>query len=415
MTAVVGVSRWGAEIVSMLADGCPRSVEQLAGRAGARRGELLTFLAGHPHLVETGAGWVNVLRLADGVAFTHELSAVERETQVLSADDDLALWAVPAQAGLPLAGGGEVRALPLPELPAGVPTDLPAGGGLIGQALVGPPGWLAGFQAGALLEVRLRDGVLAVRAVTPPASPSTRIAALLAACTTALGQAMERYVQGVAEAPAADLSTVLTELVLTRPDVLTDPLPPLGSLLHRVGWETFGGHVGFAGTPWNLARIKHLSRTDAVAASMALGALLTWDASQADGEKTIEVLTRALAVPEIVGYLAEEVERRTATSGTSFDGVLDRLAAVAGTPAERAGSGTRSPPPCAARSASSSTYPSRAPSRVATGPARAVRAASSRSAATRRWWPRWPGAPNSSTTWWPRSRNGPRPGTCSGN
>jgi hypothetical protein len=337
MTAVVGVSRWGAEVVSMLTDGCARSVEQLAGRTGARRGELLTFLEKHPHLLETGTGWVNVLRLTDGLAFTHELSAVEREAEVLSADDDLALWAVLAQAGLPLAGGGEVWALPLPELPAAVPTTLPAGGGLIGQALVGPPGWLAGFQAGDLLEVRLRDGVLAVRAGAPPASSTTRIAALLAASTTALGQAMERYVRGVAEAPAADLSTVLAELVLTRSDVLADPLPPLRSLLHAVGWETFGGHVGFAGTPWNLTRIRHLSRTDALAASMALGALLTWDVAQSDGEKTIETLTRALAVPEIVGYLAEEVERRTATSGTSFKGALDRVAAVAGTPAERAG------------------------------------------------------------------------------
>jgi hypothetical protein len=35
----------------MLADGRPCSVEQLAGRTGARCGELGTFLAGHPHLV----------------------------------------------------------------------------------------------------------------------------------------------------------------------------------------------------------------------------------------------------------------------------------------------------------------------------------------------------------------------------
>ena len=139
------------------------------------------------------------------------------------------------------------------------------------------------------------------------------------------------------EIPAADLSKALAELILSRPDVLADPLPPLRSMLHRVGWETFGGHVGFAGTPWNLTRIKHLSRADAIGASAALGALLTWDSAQPDGEETVAVLVKAVAVPEIVGYLAAEVERRTATSGTSFEGVLDRIAAVAGTPAERAG------------------------------------------------------------------------------
>jgi hypothetical protein len=170
-----------------------------------------------------------------------------------------------------------------------------------------------------------------------PASPSTRVAPLLAACTAALGQALERYLQGVGEAPAADLSIVLAELILDRPDVLTDPLPPLRSLLHGVGWETFGGHVGFTGTPWNLTRVKNLSRADAVAATMALGTLLTWDAAQPGSEKTIETLTRALVVPEIVSYLAEEVERRTATSSTSFEGALERVTAIAATPAERAG------------------------------------------------------------------------------
>lgn len=337
MTAVVGMARWGTEVLSMLADGRPCSVEQLTGRTGARRGELLTFLEQHPHLLQIGAGWVNALRLADGVAFTHELRAVEREAEVLSADDDLALWAVLAQAGLPLAGGGQVRALPMPELPAVLPNTLPPGEGLIGQALVGPPGWLAGFRAGALLKVQLRHGVLVLRATKPPASPSERVAPLLSACIAASRQAIARFLQAESETPAADLSVVLAELILNRPDVFASPLPPLRSLLREAGWEAFGGYLGLAGTPWNLTRIKDLSRTDAITATAALGILLTWDAAQADSGKAIEVLTAAVADPEIVGYLAEEVERRTATSGTSFVAVLDRVAAVAATRAERAG------------------------------------------------------------------------------
>lgn len=75
----------------MLADGRPVAVDQFVERMGVRRGELLTFMQRHPHLLETGLGWVDALRLADGVAFVHELSAAEREAGVLAADDDLAL------------------------------------------------------------------------------------------------------------------------------------------------------------------------------------------------------------------------------------------------------------------------------------------------------------------------------------
>ena len=100
---------------------------------------------------------------------THELTVVERDAGVLAGDDDLALWTMLADdlGGLPLAMGGQVRAVAFPDLPVRLPADRPAGRGLIGQALVGPPGWLAGFQAGDLLEVRLRDGTLSVSARPP--------------------------------------------------------------------------------------------------------------------------------------------------------------------------------------------------------------------------------------------------------
>ena len=53
------------------------------------------------------------LRLADGVTFTHELSAIEAASGMLSGDDDLALWAVFAVGGLPWpAGARRGRRLP---------------------------------------------------------------------------------------------------------------------------------------------------------------------------------------------------------------------------------------------------------------------------------------------------------------
>jgi SEC-C motif len=99
---------------------------------------------------------------------------------------------------------------------------------------------------------------------------------------------------------------------------LRTPLPPLRCLLHPAGWETFGGHVGPTGTSWNLTRIKNLSRPDAITATEALGILLTWDAApaagaaQSDDRKALEVVTGALAVPAIVGYLADQPELQPA-------------------------------------------------------------------------------------------------------
>jgi hypothetical protein len=121
------------------------------------------YLAEHPYLVPTpDREWVSGLRLADGAAFTHELTAAEVASGMLSADDDLALWAQFAIGGLPLAGGGAVRATTILDLPPGIGDDLPAGQGMIGQLLTGPDGWLAGFSAGDLLLVRLRDGALEI-------------------------------------------------------------------------------------------------------------------------------------------------------------------------------------------------------------------------------------------------------------
>jgi hypothetical protein len=330
MTSETAAPGWATNVLAILAAGRPVPVDQLAERTGARRGELSTFLQRRAHLLETGTGWV------DGVAFVHELSAAEREADALAADDDLALWAVLASDGLPLAGGGTVRARPFPELPTAVRSGLPAGYGMIGQGLVGPAGWLAGFQAGDLLWVGLRDGALTVEATTPPQYRSEHVAALLAACMAALGREMQRYRAGDGETPAVDLSGVLADLLVTQPDVLAEPLPPLGSLLRSARWETFGGRVGFAGTAWNTAPLRRLDRAAAMTAMLALGMLLTWDETEPDSDATIGTLRQGLAVPEILSYLADEVERRVATAGTSFTPALDRLAAAAATPSERA-------------------------------------------------------------------------------
>src|SRR5262245_16258881 len=210
----------------------------------------------------------------DGVALTHELTMAERDFGVLAGDDDLALWAMLADnlGGLPLAEGGQVRAVTFPNLPVRLPAHRPAGRGLIGQALVGPPGWLAGFQPGDLLEVRLHNGTLSVAARPPGGLRLDHVATVVSACQAAARQAVDRYADGHGELPAAVLTEVLVDVMRRRPEVFTQPLPPLLRWLGKGHLETFGGHVGFVGTPWNTAVVRGLDRSAVVAGMLALAA-----------------------------------------------------------------------------------------------------------------------------------------------
>lgn len=273
---------------------------------------------------------------SDGVAVTHELTVVERDAGVLAGDDGLALWTMLADdlGGLPLAMGGQVRAVAVPDVPVRLPADRPAGRGLIGQALVGPPGWLAGFQPGDLLEVRLRDGTLSVSVHPPGGLRSDYVATVVSACQAAARQAVDRYADGHGELPAAVITEVLVEVMRRQPEAFTQPLPPLRQWLREAHLETFGGHVGFVGTPWNTALVRGLDRSAVVVGMLALGALLTWD--EANTGHLRELLDRLASRDGSVGYLADEIERRTAIEGVCFTPALDWLATTARTPAERA-------------------------------------------------------------------------------
>ncbi|HET6482317.1 MAG TPA: SEC-C metal-binding domain-containing protein [Actinoplanes sp.] len=272
----------------------------------------------------------------DGVALVHELTVVERDAGVLAGDDDLALWTMLADdlGGLPLAGGGQVRAAALPSLPVRMPADRPAGRGLIGQGLVGPAGWLAGFAPGDLLEVRVRDGSLSVSSRPPDGLRPEAVAIVVSACQTAARQAVDRYADGHGELPAAVIAEVLVEVMRRHPAVFAEPLPPLRRGLSKGLLEAFGGHVGLAGISWNIMHVRGLDRSGEIVGVLALAALVTWD--EADTGHLRELLDRVVSHRGVVGYLADEIERRTAIEGVSFVPVLDWLATTARTPAERA-------------------------------------------------------------------------------
>ena len=215
------------EITALLAARGPLSLEVLARLVNVAPVVLGRYLAEHPYLLPTPDGeWVSGLRLADGVAFTHELTAAEVASGMLSADDDLALWAQFAIGGLPLAGCGEVRATTVLDLPPGIGDDLPAGQGMLGQLLTGPDGWLAGFPAGDLLSVRLCDGALEISERKPP-EETAGTSRLRYACAFAAVEALKRYVEEAIDQPFAPLQEILIELMLTEPKIFGSPMPPL--------------------------------------------------------------------------------------------------------------------------------------------------------------------------------------------
>jgi SEC-C motif len=101
---------WSPNVLSVLGATGPLPAGRLAERADIvrRRPPRSGSLEESACLLPTSTGWVDGLRIADGVAFTHELSELELEAGALAADDDLALWASLAEDGLPLCTGGEV-------------------------------------------------------------------------------------------------------------------------------------------------------------------------------------------------------------------------------------------------------------------------------------------------------------------
>jgi hypothetical protein len=314
----------------------PLTLGELATELGASRAGLRRALDAHPQLLEsTDGSWVSGLRLADGVVLTHELSEPEASSGMLSADDDLVLWAVFAAApgGLPLAGGGMAGTTTFLDLPPGEDDDLIPGQGFVAQYITGPDGWLAGFTAGDLLAARLCDGALELTASkpVPPGPGAVRVAA---ACASAAAEALEGYGRGVTATPFGALHEVLIRLLFTEREVFASP-QPLGRSLREIGLETFGGSVGVRGTSWNLSRLSPLSHKEAVAGTKATGLLL--DPAPLTDQKARQALEYVMSSPAVTGYVGGEVERRTA-QGTDLGDQLARIADVVQSPPERSAS-----------------------------------------------------------------------------
>lgn len=167
----------------------------------------------------------------DGAVATSRLTDEEIATGLVQVEPELELLLLPdvEEFRLPDRGTAEIRLVG-----AGDPeTDL-------GQWLLsGPPGWLDHLQAGELAAFRLDGGVLHVHPAGQSAAPEQAAAALA-----------DTFAEQSPEGEPIETRQLLLAVLVDRPQVLAEPLPPLTDLLDAAELETDGDWVGEAGTDW---------------------------------------------------------------------------------------------------------------------------------------------------------------------
>lgn len=193
--------------------------------------------------------WAHLPSLADDLVLTHELTEEELDLGVLDSSD-VELWAQLADEGLPFADGGEVRA----RLIGGPGRELPVGSV---SGLLGPAGWLAGYQSGDIVGLRLRGGQLRLEAVDPSLieglgqHDAEEIVRVLADVAQSLAQeALRDYLEDADPLPGASLASLVAGVRRVMPPAFRMPLPPLTAMLRALGLEVWRGYVGLPGAPW---------------------------------------------------------------------------------------------------------------------------------------------------------------------
>ena len=180
--------------------------------------------------------------LAEGLVLTHELTERELALGRLELGLDLDLWHRVADEGVGLAAGGEVT------------VDHAARGGEMpvdgSAALVGPRGWLDGFEAGDLVGLRYRGGACMVEQVAvdhqdPSVEESVR--AVLEVTTSAVEYDAHH---GDPSAPGVMGAEIVLRARALHPGSLSAPWPPLSALVAAAGFEVHHCFVGSPGTNW---------------------------------------------------------------------------------------------------------------------------------------------------------------------
>lgn len=243
-------------------------------------------LAVNPDFRRLGDGrWVIPAHLLKGAIVTHRLTASEAESDVLTLMPDLAPLASLARVGLMTSDGQLLSFLWDADArdATGLDTDV---------ALRGPDGWLPDTP-GTLLHVRLTGSLLRVGpGPDPKAASRLTVRRLIESCRSRLpAQADPSW---IVMPHVVSLEEFVLETLVDEPDLLAQPLPPLGEALTAAGLEVHGEWVGMPGTDWE--------RVDD---------FLAFDADWADGWDDLSIDDLAVddeQMAEIFGLDEEEVE-----------------------------------------------------------------------------------------------------------
>lgn len=165
--------------------------------------------------------------ILDGLFMTHRLTAAELDAGALEDGIDISALEIDPR-GMALAdGSGMVSSQPRP-----TESD--------GYVLVGPDGWLDGFQAGDLIALRREGDVLWVERVPEPGSGE-------ALSDTLRELTMDRRSgSGI----GTDLFPVVFDTIAKHRDLFRVPRPPLTDLIRDAGLSVQGEHVGPADEDW---------------------------------------------------------------------------------------------------------------------------------------------------------------------
>lgn len=280
---------WTPALLDVLADIGPATddaiVEALRTRGhDVTEDDLQRELQARPDLMDTDDGWLSVWPLVEGAILTHPVTAEEIANGVLTADDDLDLWARLADDGLPLASGGTVRTR------WGERTELH-----------GPEGWLTGASADTLIGLRWRDGALHLETDVEPGDPTDETAMLPPLALLAAGLAAE---EGDPRDGEADIDDIVLDLLRLRPGALAEPIPPLSLLLILGGLHVRRGTVRLTITDRDLGA-EQLQELTFIRSQIRGAALLDDDEDNPPALR--EAAARLFEDPELLEALAEEV------------------------------------------------------------------------------------------------------------
>ncbi|MDE3044994.1 MAG: hypothetical protein KGJ10_09260, partial [Acidobacteriota bacterium] len=190
--------------------------------------ELDEILLGSDDFWTTDDGTVaSTAALLNGVNFSHRLSRVEREHEVIDATPDLVVLDFDVDFGesLSLAKGGDLQ-FRFEENPT-----LNEHG-----YFVGPSGWLEGFKENETLVVSRSNNVVSLHVGAEFGHGDAEVEALRKAFD-------HHHVEGILVEP----TEILLDALCQNPSLFRAPVPPVSELLERAGLECRGAWIGRQG------------------------------------------------------------------------------------------------------------------------------------------------------------------------